>query len=120
MSRSRLSIVLVLDVSLFLLSGCATMSSSTQGPTAPSITTQPVNATVTLGQPATFSVGATGNSPLNYQWRKNSVNISGATGSSYTTPSTTSADNGAKFDAVVSNTDGSLTSSAATLTVTPV
>jgi uncharacterized protein YjdB len=38
-------------------------------------------------------------------------------GSSYTTPATTSADNGAKFDAVVSNAAGSMTSSSATLTV---
>jgi len=64
-------------------------------------------------------LSATGALPLNYQWRKNSVNISGATGSSYTTPATTSADNGEKFDAVVSNTAGSMTSNAASLTVNP-
>src|SRR2546422_4375051 len=34
---------------------------------------------------------------LTYQWRKNGVNISGATASSYTTPATTTADNGALY-----------------------
>ncbi len=84
---------------------------------APSITTQPANQTVTAGQTASFSVAATGTAPLSYQWQKNGVAISGATSSSYTTPATTSSDNGAQFTVAVSNTAGSVTSSAATLTV---
>src|SRR5437588_277332 len=68
---------------------------------APSITTQPVNQTVTAGQTATFTVVATGTAPLSYQWQKNGTAISGATSSSYTTPATTSADNGAQFAVVV-------------------
>ena len=84
---------------------------------APTITTQPSNQSVTVGQTATFSVTATGTAPLNYQWQKNSANISGATASSYTTPATATTDNGAKFDVVVSNSAGSKTSSMATLTV---
>jgi hypothetical protein len=84
---------------------------------APSITTEPASQTVTAGQTATFSVAATGTAPLSYQWRKNSAAISGATSASYTTPATTSSDNGAQFTAVVSNTAGSVTSSVATLTV---
>jgi hypothetical protein len=84
---------------------------------APSITTQPASQTVTAGQTASFSVAATGTAPLSYQWQKNSAAISGATSSGYTTPATTSSDNGAQFTVVVSNTAGSVTSSAATLTV---
>ena len=79
---------------------------------------QPTGVTVAAGQTAIFSVGATGTSPLNYQWRKNTGNISGATASSYTTPATASGDNGAKFDVVVSNSVGSKTSNTAMLTVT--
>ena len=86
-------------------------------PVAPSITTQPANQTVTAGQTASFSVAATGTAPLSYQWRKNSVAISGATSSSYTTPATTSSDNGAQFTVLVTNTAGSMSSNAATLTV---
>jgi len=84
---------------------------------APTITTEPVGQTVSVGQTATFSVAATGTAPLNYQWQKNSANISGATAASYTTPATTSADNGATFDVIVSNSAGNKTSTTATLTV---
>src|SRR6202040_3778808 len=83
----------------------------------PTITTQPVNQTVTAGQTATFSVIAGGTAPLSYQWQKNGVNIAGATASSYTTPATATTDSGATFDVVVSKTAGSVWSNAATLTV---
>jgi Bacterial Ig-like domain (group 2) len=119
MSRSRVSVLALLAAFLLFMSGCTTTTSNSNSRgTAPSITSQPVNATVTVGQTATFSVGATGASPLNYQWRRNAVNISGAAASTYTTPATTSSDSGAKFDVVVSNADGSMTSNAAILTVT--
>ncbi|MGB7026070.1 MAG: hypothetical protein WBD72_02155 [Candidatus Acidiferrum sp.] len=86
---------------------------------APTITTQPANQTVTVGQTATFSVTATGTAPLTYQWQKNSANIAGATSATYTTPATASTDTGAKFDVIVSNALGSQTSTMATLTVNP-
>src|SRR5437667_75328 len=86
-------------------------------PVAPTITSQPVSRTVTAGQTASFSVTATGTAPLNYQWQRAGVPISGATLASYTTPPTTSGDNGAQFTVVVSNLAGSVTSTAATLTV---
>ncbi len=84
---------------------------------APTITTQPTNQTVTAGQTATFAVVAGGTAPLGYQWQKNGANIAGATAASYTTPVTTTADSGSTFAVVVSNTVGTVTSSAATLTV---
>ena len=85
--------------------------------TPPTITTQPANKTVTVGKTAKFSVTATGSTPLSYQWRKNGVNITGATKSSYTTPATTAADNGSLFSVIVSNSAGSVTSNNAILTV---
>jgi hypothetical protein len=93
-----------------------TTSSSTI--TAPTITTQPATQTVMAGQTATFSVVASGTSPLAYQWAKNGAAISGATSASYTTPATTSTNNGSLFTVTVSNSAGSITSAAATLTVT--
>ena len=89
----------------------------TPTPVPPSITNQPANRTVKLGQTAKFSVSATGGAPLSYQWRKNGEDIIGATGASYTTPATTAADNGALFSVMVSNGGGSVTSNNATLTV---
>src|SRR5947199_4243293 len=84
---------------------------------APTITTAPVNQTVTAGQTASFTVVAAGTAPLSYQWQKNGANIAGATAASYTTPVTTTADSGSTFRAVVTNTAGTVTSAAATLTV---
>lgn len=102
-------------------SGSVTSSSATltvnAGGTAPTITVQPTSETVTAGQTASFSVTATGSAPLAYQWHKNGLVISGAISPSYTTPATTSADNGAQFDVLVSNSAGSVNSQAATLTV---
>lgn len=86
-------------------------------PVAPVIVSQPSNQTVGVGQSAVFTVAATGTGPLNYQWRKNGTNISGATALSYTTPGTVAADNGAVFDVIVSNSTGSVTSNAASLAV---
>lgn len=60
---------------------------------------------------------ATGIPPPIYQWQKSGANITGATSSSYTTPATTSADNGATFLVVVTNSVNSITSNPATLTV---
>ena len=87
-------------------------------PIAPSITSQPASQTITAGQTARFSVNASGTAPLNYQWQKNGGAISGATSSSYTTPAEAVSDSGAQFTAVVSNSAGTVTSNAATLTVT--
>src|SRR4029077_16564227 len=86
-------------------------------PVAPTITTQPGNQTVTAGATATSAGVAGGTAPLGYQWQKNGVNISGATAASYTTPVTTTSDSGSTFAVVVTNTAGTVTSAAATLTV---
>jgi hypothetical protein len=83
----------------------------------PTITSQPVSCAVTAGQTASFMVSVTGTAPFSYQWKKNGVAMSGATSSSYTTPATTTADNGAQFTVVVSNAAGNVSSNAATLTV---
>src|SRR5258708_33506020 len=83
----------------------------------PSITAQPASQTVTAGQTATFVVTATGTAPLSYQWQKNGTAISGANSASYTTPATTTADNGAQFTVIIKNSAGRVTSSAASLSV---
>jgi hypothetical protein len=84
---------------------------------APTISSQPASAKIIAGQTATFNVAATGTAPLTYQWEKNGTPISGATSSSYTTPTETATDNNAGFNVAVSNSAGSATSNAAVLTV---
>src|SRR5437588_1412929 len=120
---NRLSLVVSLVFLVILLgifsTGCSGLASSTTGSvtTAPSVTSQPGSQSVTAGQTATFSVSATGTAPLSYQWKKNGIAVNGASSSAYTTPATSSSDNGEQFTAVVSNSAGSVTSSAAILTV---
>ncbi|HVH72017.1 MAG TPA: immunoglobulin domain-containing protein, partial [Candidatus Dormibacteraeota bacterium] len=114
----KVSFVILLALALTACSATVSRVTSPVGPIAPTITTQPANQTVTAGQTATFSVTASGTAPLAYQWGKNGAAIRGATASSYTTPATASSDNGAQFTVVVSNSSGSATSDAATLTVT--
>jgi hypothetical protein len=87
------------------------------GSNAPMITQHPANLTVNVGEPASFTVAASGATPLGYQWQRNNMDIAGATASSYTLNPATLADNGAQFRCVVSNGFGTATSNAATLTV---
>jgi glucose/arabinose dehydrogenase len=83
----------------------------------PSITTQPASLTVSVGKPASFSVAASGATPLSYQWQRNEADIPGANETSYTIPATTASDNGARFRCKVSNSFGEAISNAALLTV---
>jgi hypothetical protein len=91
--------------------------SVTASAVAPAITSEPSDASITAGQAATFSVVASGTAPLSYQWQKNGTAITGATATGYTTPAATTADSGATFAVVVSNSAGSATSRSAKLTV---
>jgi glucose/arabinose dehydrogenase len=84
---------------------------------APHITTQPSNVTVAQGQPASFTVSATGASPLNYQWQRNGVDLAGENSATLNLASTQLSDNGATFVCVVSNGFGSVSSQPAQLTV---
>jgi len=90
----------------------------------PTITTSPVSQTVTAPATATFSVVADdGGGVLSYQWKKALdssapfVSIAGATSDSYTTAATATNQTGWKFNVVVTNSAGSITSDSATLTI---
>jgi hypothetical protein len=83
---------------------------------APKIASQPADNVQPSGQPASFHVTVTGAGPLSYQWRRNDVDIPGAT-SSWLTISAKPAEDGAAFRVAVRNGSGSVTSAAATLTV---
>ena len=83
----------------------------------PQITTQPADQVVYAAQTATFKVAARGGEQVQYQWQKNGNDISGATSSTYTTPRTSSTDNGAQFVAVVTASGRNMKSNLVTLTV---
>jgi hypothetical protein len=129
--RRNLCVVsmLTLTMSAFVfLAGCtgspiadSSFPTKPENPTStivpPLITTQPANQTVAVGQSGTFSVSASGSAPLGYQWLKNGTEIIGATSATFTTPAAALSDNGTQFTVNVANSVGSITSSAATLTV---
>jgi hypothetical protein len=84
-----------------------------------SIITQPTDMTGYAGYTATFTVIGAGTGPLLYQWRKNNISISGATSSSYTTPTLALTDNGTKYVVSVQNSFSGVTSNIVTLHVIP-
>jgi hypothetical protein len=84
---------------------------------APTITSQPQNATVAVGQPASFTVAASGALPLTYQWQRNGVDLVGQNSPTLDLATTSLTDNGANFVCVVSNQFGSTSSQPAVLTV---
>jgi hypothetical protein len=106
------------------LISCGGGSSGGGGGTTPAmITVEPNNQTVTAPEAAIFSATATGVPAPSYQWQMEPAggntfsNIAGATSNSYTTPATSSADNGELFRLNVVNSTGAQTSPAVTLTV---
>jgi formylglycine-generating enzyme required for sulfatase activity len=104
--------VVVANAAGSVTSGTAVLTVSA----VPSISVQPVGTNVRTGSLAAFSVTAAGTAPLLYQWRKNSTAISGGTSSILSIASVGSIDAGT-YDVVITNAAGSVTSSAAILTV---
>ena len=70
-----------------------------------------------VSSPATFTVAATGNPPLAYQWYSNNVAVPGATNTIFTIPSVWTNNNGNTLYVTVTNSGGATTSASATLTV---
>ena len=85
-------------------------------PMPPSITSQPTNQTVFVGQPASFSVSASGTPPLSYQWRFNTTNIVNATNATLTLTNVQLTQAG-NYSVLVTNIAGSTNSIAAALTI---
>ena len=118
------TVVAACGAAVLVLAGCGGSADAPPPPEggppqaiAPTITQQPTALTVTVGQPASFTVAATGTAPLAYQWQRNGVDIAGATTTTYAIAATVLGDSGAVFHAVVTNVAGSATSNNATLTV---
>jgi len=83
----------------------------------PEITQQPANVSVIEGGSASFSITLAREVGATFQWQRNGVNLSGATSSTLLLPTVTLADHGAAFRCRVTNGYGSVTSDAATLSV---
>jgi glucose/arabinose dehydrogenase len=84
----------------------------------PTISVQPADRAVSVGQGASFSVVASSATALTYQWQKNGADVPNATSASLTTAPTVLADSGTRYRVVVSNSVGNIVSRDALLTVT--
>ena len=127
----RLSFLFFLFLLLASTVGCGngshTTSSSNNGSSggsisatvAPYITNEPQSQFVSLGQPANFSVVASGTGPFSYQWYENNVAIDGANSESYVSSPVSENDSGEEFSVMVKNPAGSVTSVSAELSVGP-
>ena len=83
-------------------------------PAVPAITAQPASVFRRAGENATFSVTASGTSPLRYQWHDGTGILPNATDSSLTIPK---AQADGSYYVVVSNPNGSVTSQSAQLKI---
>ena len=101
------------------LGSAATSAATLRVNQAPAITGQPNSVSANSGSTVTFSATATGSPAPTVQWQSNNgggwTNISGATSTSYSTLA--SGNSGTQFRAVFTNTFGTATSNAATLTI---
>ncbi len=90
---------------------------ATTVPGAPAITTQPAAQTAPVGGAATFTVAATGDATLTYQWSRDDAELPGATASTLALTGVTAASVGS-YTVTVKNSLGAVTSAAAPLVVT--
>ncbi|MGI4831211.1 MAG: beta strand repeat-containing protein, partial [Janthinobacterium lividum] len=111
--------------------GVTVTVSTTDTAVPPTIIVQPLGETATVGGTAIFSVTASGSGTLTYQWYRVAysstelsnptagVLVSGATGSTYTVPTTATSqsNDGDNYFVVVKNAYGSATSSRVVLAV---
>jgi Tol biopolymer transport system component len=94
-----------------------TVTASTPAVVAPTLVAQPVALAVNAGQSASFAVGVSGTGPLAFQWRRDGVNIAGAT-SAVLTFANVALPNAGMYSVVVSNAAGATVSNNALLEVT--
>jgi hypothetical protein len=85
---------------------------------SPSITNQPASQTVAPGGTALFTVGATGEAPLVYQWQFQGTNLPGATQTALPVNNAHQTNIG-NYQVIVTNSLGSVTSAPAALNLQP-
>src|SRR6185503_18631274 len=88
---------------------------SAQAPpvTVPAITAAPISLNLSVGTTGSFTVAASGEGPLSFQWRRDGTNLPGATDLMLTVAAL--AANQGVYSVTVSNSAGSVESAGATL-----
>ena len=126
--RAHFASAVVWLCAVLLLTGCRSSAWNEWNPTPVTpdpavITVQPQSHVVRPGQSATFTVTATSDHPMTYQWNENGIAIPGATGSSYTTPPAVLGANGSTlvgtFTVIIVDSITYVSSQPATLQIGP-
>lgn len=99
-----------------VVSAPATLTVGIPSGAAPVIATQPQSVAATVGSTTTLTVAAADSSPVAYQWRKNGVDLAGATGASLVLKNIGPGDVAA-YTVVLSRSGGSTVSNPATLSL---
>src|SRR5689334_6442065 len=92
----------------------ACSSSPILGQAIPGITSQPQSQSAVSGSNVTFTVSASGDAPLRYNWLVNATNFIGATNATLTLTNVTFL-NGGTYRVTVNNNSGAVTSEVAVL-----
>lgn len=110
-------------VTLTLTDSSGAVSTDTRtlsvGVPVPTITTQPEDVTIPVGDPLNLTVEAEGYGTLEYEWLRNGQVVSGETGSTLSVASASTSNSG-NYVVRVSNDGGTVSSSTAEVTVIPV
>jgi hypothetical protein len=96
--------------------GFAYVRTAATGQAAPAITQQPIGGSFIAGRGAALSVIATGNPPPNFQWRKNGIDIPGATSPNPSVPAIAFGDSGS-YTVRIANSQGAVISEPALISV---
>jgi hypothetical protein len=97
--------------------GVANYTATIEASVSLAIDVQPVDASVTAGSDATFTVGASSSGNLGYQWFKDDVLMAGETSSTLTVFATLPEEDGSTYSVDVSDGTETIRSGVATLTV---
>jgi hypothetical protein len=82
----------------------------------PSVSTQPLGTTTTVGNAVTLQVGAAGTAPLQYQWLRSGTNLPGATATALTLANAQTNQSG-PYSVRISNAYGTATSAVAAVLI---
>jgi len=102
---------------ILLIHACSNSVEEVSKPSEFKIYVHPLSKSAIEGESATFAVGASSPGILSYQWRKNSLEIVGASSRTYTTPPLNIGDNGSVYDVVLKSGKKQLVSKSAVLSV---
>lgn len=122
MFNKKILSVAISIFSIISIQGCGGGSAqdevtSPANPNTLVITQQPTDASIIIGQKATFSISLDNSTSVSYQWLKNQSPISGATKSSYSIDAVGITDDNSAYSVRLTNATTSLTSQSAKLTV---